>query len=112
MLDGFKARPNRPEPDPVTAMTCPQCGHAAEAMPDAFVEGSGLPADLVTILACGVCERLAAHVEGIQDVWRPVRPGHPEDMDPVIGDGHDGLRHRRFLTDDWHGTMFGPARRG
>lgn len=112
MLDGFKARPNRPDPDPVTAAVCPQCGNPVEAMPDAFIEGSGLPPEVVTILACGTCQHLAAHVEGIQDVWRPVRPGSPEDMDRVILDGYDGLRQRRFLSDDLSGIMFGPARRG
>lgn len=112
MLEGFKARPQRPDrgTEPVQTDTpCPKCRKPTWAWPDAMVEEFDLPAEYVTVIGCGECLIAAAHVEGIQDRWRPW--SRSEDTDAIIRDGHDGLRQWWFLNSDRNSPGFGPMRR-
>lgn len=112
MIPGFARKKKRPEPpgEPKKPpVRCPRCNAVADKYPRSDVEDQlGLDPDEVTLYLCEKCEFMAAHVEGIEDIWRPVRADHAEeDLEQIVEDAHQGLRHRHFLTADPSDPMFG-----
>ena len=106
MIKGFAAKKTPPESiEPkVEPIPCPKCGQPVGTFPPENVENEGLDPDDVTLLGCGTCKIVAAHVERVVDVWRACTK--PEDLDVVIQDAHDALRHRHFMTSDANDPMW------
>jgi hypothetical protein len=74
-------------------MTCPRCSGRLKRLTKLIKD----PEDTIVLL-CKACNRLAAHVEGIQDLWRDATV--PDVKAWLKRDLEDGLRLRHMLTSD------------
>jgi hypothetical protein len=80
-------------------MTCPRCSGHLKRLTKLIKD----PEETI-VLYCKACDRLAAHVEGIQDLWRDA--AMPNAVEWLKRDLEDGLRQRHLLTSDASDAMW------